>query len=311
MQQLKTFDNAAARFQPAFARHETFHPRFGWFKKGYDKNDVFSTDKDRARVVLGVGKNMVNAIRYWCLAFKILDMHKGNGRHTYEPSQFGSRLLSDTGWDPYLEDLSTLWLLHWNLFKPPCYTPAWHFVFNEFNQSSFSSEDLLFGLREYVGRVFPSRRVPDSSLTKDINCLLRMYVEKTTSRVLKEDSIDCPFTQLGLITAYSDSKRYAFNFGNMATLSDEMVVFACLDFSSRAENSAKTISISRLLYDPGSPGQAFKLTESSLCESIETVSKDFKAISLSDTAGMIQFSHESDPAHLADTLLDGYYKKGK
>ena len=56
--------------KPIFARHETFHPRFGWFKKGFDKNEVFSTNKKGATTILGVGKNMVNSIRYWSLAFK-------------------------------------------------------------------------------------------------------------------------------------------------------------------------------------------------------------------------------------------------
>ena len=138
-----------------------------------------------------------------------------------------------------------------------------------------------------------------------------MYVEKKSSKLLKEDSIDCPFTKLGLITAYNDSNKYAFNFGNKSTLSDEIVVAACLEFSSRGENSSKTISISRLLYDPGSPGQAFKLTESSLCESIENVSKYFRNVSISDTAGMIQFSYDSEPAFLSEMLLDSYYNKGK
>ena len=60
--------------QPIFARHETFHPRFGWLKKGFDKaiesNTIFS--EESASTALGVGKNMVKAIRYWSLAYKIL-----------------------------------------------------------------------------------------------------------------------------------------------------------------------------------------------------------------------------------------------
>ena len=55
---------------PIFARHETFHPRFGWLKKGYDaavKNNNIFLEEDAA-VTLGVGKNMVRSIRYWCSA---------------------------------------------------------------------------------------------------------------------------------------------------------------------------------------------------------------------------------------------------
>ena len=42
---------------PSFAAHQTFHPRFGWIKKGYDAAaddpDVFN--KQDAPVTLGVG----------------------------------------------------------------------------------------------------------------------------------------------------------------------------------------------------------------------------------------------------------------
>jgi hypothetical protein len=52
--------------EPIFARHETFHPRFGWLKKGFDlvKKDPNIFQKDDAPVQLGVGKNMVRSIRF-------------------------------------------------------------------------------------------------------------------------------------------------------------------------------------------------------------------------------------------------------
>src|SRR5687767_11509372 len=58
-----------------FARHETFHPRHGWLKKGFDAalvdHRIFV--QDDAAHVLGVGKNMARAIKYWCHAFKVLE----------------------------------------------------------------------------------------------------------------------------------------------------------------------------------------------------------------------------------------------
>lgn len=42
--------------------------------------------QDDAPVRLGVGKNMVRSIRYWCTAFKIID--KNNS-----PTIFGDKLL--------------------------------------------------------------------------------------------------------------------------------------------------------------------------------------------------------------------------
>src|SRR5438309_7786292 len=48
----------------AFARHETFHPRYGWLKKGFELASSEATVflRDDAHVVLGVGKNMASAV---------------------------------------------------------------------------------------------------------------------------------------------------------------------------------------------------------------------------------------------------------
>jgi len=104
---------------PIFARHETFHPRFGWLKKGFDAvcgdPDIFLAED--AHIQLGVGKNMAKSIRYWCKAFKLTD---DSGI-----TEFGQQLLSEDGFDPYLEDSASLWLLHWQLLKPPCWATAW------------------------------------------------------------------------------------------------------------------------------------------------------------------------------------------
>jgi len=299
------------RIQPIFARHETFHPRFGWLKKGFDKavDDNLLFSKEIAPVVLGVGKNMVKAIKYWCIAFKVIDETKNSGKYVHKPTGFAEKLFGTGGWDPFLENPSSLWLLHWNLFKPPCYAPVWYVTFNELNKIDFSADELLFSLKENIRRKFPSKKIPDSSLKKDANCLLRMYVEKTDKKNLKEDSLDCPFTDLGILNEYTDSKRFIFNFSNKSTLPPEIVASACLDFAASFQDDARTISISRLLYDAGSPGQAFKLTESSLSNSIETISKKYKDIYLTDTAGMIQFAYDSDPSDMAERILDSYYRK--
>ncbi len=297
---------------PIFARHETFHPRFGWLKKGFEKtlDDELVFSKESAPVVLGVGKNMAKAIKYWCIAFKVIDEIRDNGRYIHRPTKFATKLLIEGGWDPFLENPASLWLLHWNLFKPICYSPSWYFTFNELNKIDFSVDDILFSLKEFNNHHFPKNNVHDSSLSKDINCLLRMYVGKSGPKNLKEDSLDSPFTDLGIINAYRDSKRFAFNFGNKPSLPPEIVVAASLEFASFLPDDARTISISRLLYDSGGPGHAFKLTESAFCDAIETVSKNVRNIYLADTAGMIQFVFEGDPSDLSEKILDSYFKKG-
>ncbi|MGK5094000.1 DUF4007 family protein [Deltaproteobacteria bacterium TL4] len=290
---------------PVFARHETFHPRFGWLKKGFDKaskdQEIFS--KEEAPVTLGVGKNMVKAIRYWCKAYKIIDDEQG----VFRPTAFGKALLHDAGWDPFLEDSGSLWLLHWYLLKLPSSATVWYLTFNCLRQAEFTQEDLLHNLSAGIREAFPKLKINESSVKKDIHCLLRMYVRQSQNK-LTEETLDCPFAELSLIHQ-TGSSHYVFQSGSKPGLASKIIVAACLEFSAISAEKTQTISMSRLLYNNGSPGRVFKLTESVLYHAIEQVSKTFPAIALSDTAGLIQFSFNDDPQTLANALLESYYHK--
>lgn len=283
-----------------FARHETFHPRWGWLKKGFEMashdNNIFNGEE--APVKLGVGKNMVRALRYWCYAFKIIDQNS-------TPSGFGYQLLSDGGWDTYLENPASLWLLHWNLLKPTCNAGAWYYTFNIFNQSEFKKDDLLKNLKDYLQK--ENKTVAESSLSKDINCILRMYVESDDTNFI-EDSINCPFTELGLIYQPKNSNYYRFRFGSKRNLPSAIIVATCLEYASWVNKNQSTISISRLLYDVGSPGAVFKLTEEAIYSAIETISRHESSLFLADTAGLVQLSYEKKPLDLANQILKHYYQ---
>ncbi len=92
-----------------FSGHESFPCKSLWLKKGYDfvvQEKNFSNPD--AVIDLGVGKNMVASIHYWLRVFKIC---KGN-----QPTWLGRYLFDETnGKDKYIEDLATLWLLHFSL----------------------------------------------------------------------------------------------------------------------------------------------------------------------------------------------------
>lgn len=295
---VNSFDSVT-KVNPVWARHETFHPRFGWLKKGFDlvAEDSNIFQRDDAPVRLGVGKNMVRSIRYWCKTFKVLEEDR--------PTDFGRQLFSNSGWDSFLEDPASLWLLHWNLLKPTCEAAAWYFTFFEFKKVEFTTDELLNELNEWQNTL--EKQVVESSLKKDISCILRMYGSEDSKINFLEDSIDCPFQQLGIIQNLG-SKGYSFKTGAKANLPAEIVVAACLEYASWMSQTAKTIAISRLVYETGSPGMAFKLSENVLCEAIEKVARSHDELDLSDTAGLIQFSFKSDPKQLAEDILDEYYK---
>jgi len=53
--------------KPKFSGHQTFAFRYGWLEKGYNfVKDNRKFNDDDAIVGLGVGKNMVESIKYWC-----------------------------------------------------------------------------------------------------------------------------------------------------------------------------------------------------------------------------------------------------
>jgi len=296
-------------FRPVFARHETFHPRFGWLKKGFDAvvrdSEIFS--RENAHIQLGVGKNMSLSIRYWCTAFKLIEVREANGaRAICTPSEFGIRLFGEGGWDQYLEDTASLWLLHWNLLKSPSLATAWRFIFDEFRKADFTRDDLQLELAAYRDKL--GLRVQDSSLEKDITCLLRMYVEQPQKKVISEETLDCPFVELGLIQQAGDTQHYAFRIGAKANLAAAVIVATALEFVADSGTGQHTVSLASLTYGAGSPGLAFKLTESAICQAIEDVSLNPGGVILSDTAGLVQMSFQEEPLRLAKRILKHYFK---
>jgi hypothetical protein len=288
-----------------FARHETFYPRYSWLKKGFQavsENSGIFLEED-AHIQLGVGKNMAKAIRYWCGAFKLIEDDRAE--QSIQPSQFGRILLADDGYDSFLEDPASLWLLHWHLLKQPCKATSWHFTFNSFRQIEFTVADLQLALAKYRDGL--GNRTVDASLNKDVTCLLRMYVRQSDDLSLNEDNLDCPFAELGLIQRAGDSLHYSFRIGAKPSLHAEIVVAACLDFAKTVGSSQRTISLSSLLFDVGSPGMVFKLSESALCDAIEQVARWCNEIALSEGGGIIQMSFDQDPINLSHTLLNRYY----
>lgn len=292
----------------SFARHETFHPRFGWLKKGFDAvvDDGEALLHADAHIRLGVGKNMAASIRYWCSACKVIEPLPATEARGHRPTPFGQLLLSESGWDTYLEDAASLWLLHWKLLQTPCQATAWRFVFDEFRKADFTREDLLRELAAYRDKL--GLRVQDSSLEKDITCLLRMYVEQPQKKSFTEETLDCPFVELGLIQRAGDAQHYTFRIGPKANLPAAVIVAAALEYTASKAAEQRTVSLASLSYGQGSLGLAFKLTESAIVQAIEEVSLKLNSVALTDTAGLVQMSFQEEPLRLAQRILKHYYK---
>ena len=247
--------------RPRFSGHQTFPFRYGWLEKGYQyvKEGRSFSDPD-ALVHLGVGKNMVESIKYWGEVFGLLD---DDGI-----TPFAKDLLDpETGWDPYLEDDASLWLLHWKLCSQSKFMTAATLLFGKMHKLEFDRQDWLDLLRKRDSQ-YPGRATSISTLERDMECCLKMYAPTKAGgkkRVL-ELSYACPFQELGLLSPLEGSSQLSFSLGPQNGLPPEITGYAIWGYMRSSER--KSLRLKEVLYDDYAPGQIFMLDESSLVEEI-------------------------------------------
>lgn len=284
-----------------FSGHETFPLRYGWLKKVFDAvreceageantKIVFSADDAIAQ--FGVGKNMVTSMRYWALATGILEevrAHLG----PYKTTTFGQQLLGNDGWDPWLEDPSTLWLLHWNLASTSERTTTWHWVFNYCAHANFDREFVVESLARFYAES-NTRKVAAATLKRDVECFVRTYIEKAGAGS-KEDTLECPLAELALLRRTGHKEGYQLARGPKATLNPAVFAYATTQFWQRSHDSVSTLSLEALFHDPGSPGRVFVLDEESVVDlAVELEAATGGAIAWSETAGLRQLICRQD-----------------
>jgi hypothetical protein len=278
-------------YRPAFSGHETFPPRYGWLKKGYDAVAAARSPKEAkacftneaAIARFGVGKNMVAAIRHWCEVGGVIALtENGDG---LKPTHFGRTIFADL--DPFMEEDDTTWLFHWHVAVCPRAT-AWYWFFNHFTQSSFSRTDLVEELQK-LGVQQCWTRMSETTIRRDIECLVRTYAGgRGSAWGAHEESADSPLSELGLVRPLGSRDRFQTVRGPKPTLSAGVFVYALARYFS-ASSGAQTASLESLAYEAGAPGRIFLLDETDLARRLATIEVDSGgAFRWSETAGLKQ-----------------------
>ena len=299
--------------KPMFARHETFHPRYGWFRKAYRfaAADPHVFVQEDAPVRIGVGKNMVRAIRFWGLAAKLIEEKERTSSRqasAFIPTALGDALFGESGWDRYMEDPGTLWLLHWLLLAPPSLLPVWWIAFNDFPAVEFDEDDLVGAVEAQIKAIAEWNAPHPSSLKKDVGAMLRTYAPaERTGRSSIDDILDCPLRELNLIGRSVGRDRYRFSLGAKPSLPPAILAYAALDYSARTSTAANTVTLDRLVHEAGAPGKVFKLTEGEFLAAIEPLARDTEEIALTASTGALQLSWSGRPSDIATGILDRYY----
>lgn len=268
-----------------FSGHETFPLRFSWLPKGVqglaEDPDLFF-DKEDAMVKLGVGKNMVRAIRHWCTALQMIevDARAKESRIT----DLGEALFLEDGWDPYLEDPGTLWLLQWLIASHGDRASTWYLAFTKWGSETFTKAGLTDWLVN-IAEQLPKSRATRNSIDRDVGVFIRTYVpsDPNPHRPI-EDSFDSPLVELGLIREEEEG-TYQFIRGKKRSLPQEVFCYALLDYWRRAEEERATRSFEHLMFRPGSPGRAFQLDEHCLARRLERLPV-WTELQFDETAGI-------------------------
>jgi len=253
-----------------FRAHDTFFIRKGWLYKGMKNvvrdRTVFMGDNGNPMDILGIGANMVKSLRYWLQAVGLTaEPTQGKKYQTLTP--FGEIVYEN---DRYIEEIGTLWLLHYKLATNEADATAWYYFFNEFNRNEFNRDDFVKQLNAYI--LLNESEVSERSLDDDFNCIINTYVPRIKSnpgRVHPESNIDCPLGELSLVDIVNKkAKTYKKSVPKLDSI-HPLVVLAVIIDQAQGE---KQIKISSIQNDKCNAGKVFNLdiiTLTSLLNKIE------------------------------------------
>jgi hypothetical protein len=285
-----------------FSGHESFVCRYGWLPKLYEAvvadADIFGDD-DGAIVTLGIGKNMVKSIRFWGQAFGLTETAATKKGGTI-PTDFARKLLDpDSGRDPYLEDTSSLWRLHWML-TTRSHLGAWAAAFMDLHETEVT-KDLFVDLTRR--RAVTARgAVTPATIGQHVDIFLRTYdAGRLRSDSVFEETLGCPLQELALLDVREVSGQTVLRFrrGAKPDLDAKVLAFAVADFWKSAGPGSRTISLRSLMLDRRSPGTVFRLDEASMHSLLDNLCSRLQGFAMRDdgVGGVDLVCNDGRPAH--------------
>ena len=202
-----------------FSGHESFPCKTLWLKKGYDFV-VQGKDFNRPEAVvhLGVGKNMVASIRYWLKAFGICE---GNQR-----TSLGDYLFDEeNGKDRYIEDLATLWLLHFTLVFSQEAT-LYHLFFCDYQKghTQFERDQVVTYVKLDMIEAGKQNLFNENTVKKDVAVLIQNYV--LPRKAQSNEDFSSMLIDLDLIRQNAEGKGYYFNIEGKRKVQKEIFMYA-------------------------------------------------------------------------------------
>ena len=298
--------------------HETFALRYAWLPKCVEAvraDPYMFVDENIAMVFLGVGKNMVRSIRFWGLATGVITSENKNG---YAITEFGKQLFDqEQGFDPYLEDNQTLWLLHWKLATSKVPLFAWDFLLNRWHEPELVLSSILPSANHDLKMAEMS--VSESSLKSHFAVFFHTYIpSKVKKNKNTEDTLDCPLVELELLEYRSERKSIqgktedvlSFRRGRKPEINNHLFAYTLLEFWENVALNENTLSFRDIAVHPNSPGQIFKLSEQDIRERLELIkhTSNGKLVFSDSSINQLVHRHCEFNQHTFNNALKGVYR---
>ena len=276
-----------------FSGHDTFHCRLFWLKKGFDHLNIVGQFRDDSGVELGVGRNMVNAIKFWLKSFGVINEKS-------EVKDIFKSLLANDGWDPYLENEATLYLLHYELCANN-HSSIYSIIFRKLRKikPEFTREHFV----NYIKDLDVSQN--EKILEKDFSVFLRTYSSREQKN--KEDSYSGLMTELSLVKEIGKNQKndslYRIENNNQENIPAEIILYCILS----NENYGNSISFKNLYNDEKGIGNIFCFDQDKLELKLIELTKKYSFITYNSEAGVkeLQFKKKLN----ALDVLKSYYEK--
>lgn len=255
-----------------FRAHDTFFIRKGWLSKGMKyvakKPNVFVDKNENPMDVLGIGANMVKALRYW-LQTVGLTQEPTSGTRIQTLTDFGAVIFKH---DRYLEEIGTLYLLHYKLATNKESATAWYYFFNEFAAREFTKEEFVQQLQNYIQMQEEETDVALRSLNDDFSCIINTYLtsQNLEKKTDAENNIDCPFRELNLISVLN---RKTKSFKKSIPLPQSFNPWVVLAVIMEQAEGRSEIPLNELLTAPCNIGKVYNLDTISMLEILHNIEK--------------------------------------
>jgi Protein of unknown function (DUF4007) len=252
----------------AYGQHQSFYLRDRWLSKGLKhlmEDERFFYNKE-AFEKMGLGKNMVQSLRFWVVATRVVE-------EKFNREQKKIHLITPLGeliyhFDKFIQFPETAAILHYQLVKEKEPATAWYWFFNIFRENVVSKEELLQQFIQWVKQE-EKKEISSKSLKRDIECLVKLYTAgQNTSD--PEEVIQSPIHKIGLIEE-NNGVIYKKS-GDVQKISLTALMYVLLDY--RENHSLETVSVDEIVNEGGLWGRIFNMNRADIVNALELLTNN-------------------------------------